>query len=145
MQFLYFILAGVLGGILAGMGMGGGTLTLPILVLVMGVGQLTAQFANLIAFLPSGTIALGMHAKNGLLKTDKLAYLLIPALVTCAVASMFATGMSGDLLKKLFGGFLCAVAVGSLAFKTAGNFKSQKQKDSENTKNSRDLHYNQNI
>lgn len=36
MQFLYFVLAGVLGGVLAGMGMGGGTLTLPILVLVMG-------------------------------------------------------------------------------------------------------------
>ena len=54
MQFLYFVLAGVLGGVLAGMGMGGGTLTLPILVLVMGVEQITAQFANLIAFLPSG-------------------------------------------------------------------------------------------
>ena len=51
MQFLYFVLAGVLGGVLAGMGMGGGTLTLPILVLVMGVEQITAQFANLIAFL----------------------------------------------------------------------------------------------
>ena len=58
MQFLYFVLAGVLGGVLAGMGMGGGTLTLPILVLVMGVEQITAQFANLIAFLPSGSAAL---------------------------------------------------------------------------------------
>lgn len=76
MQFLYFILAGVLGGVLAGMGMGGGTLTLPLLVLVMGVGQLTAQFANLIAFLPSGAIALGVHVKNGLVKTDNLTYLL---------------------------------------------------------------------
>lgn len=64
MQFLYFVLAGVLGGVLAGMGMGGGTLTLPILVLVMGVEQITAQFANLIAFLPSGSAALFVHAKT---------------------------------------------------------------------------------
>lgn len=64
MQFLYFVLAGVLGGVLAGMGMGGGTLTLPILVLVMGVEQITAQFANLIAFLPSGSAALLVHAKT---------------------------------------------------------------------------------
>ncbi|MCM1306122.1 MAG: TSUP family transporter [Bacteroides sp.] len=128
MQFLYFILAGILGGVLAGMGMGGGTLTLPLLVLVMGVGQLTAQFANLIAFLPSGTIALGLHVKNGLVKTDNLAYLLLPALITCAVASLFATKVDGDLLKKLFGGFLCAVAVGSLAFKSVGNFKTKKEK-----------------
>lgn len=134
MQFLYFILAGILGGILAGMGMGGGTLTLPLLVLVMGVGQLTAQFANLIAFLPSGTIALGVHAKNGLVKTDNLLYLLIPALVTCAVASLFATKIEGDILKKLFGGFLCAVAVGSLAFKTFGSFlqNGRKKKNQEN-------------
>ena len=127
MQFLYFILAGILGGILAGMGMGGGTLTLPLLVLVMGVGQLTAQFANLIAFLPSGTIALGVHMKNGLVKTDNLIYLLLPALITCAVASIFATKIQGDILKKLFGGFLCVVGVGSLAFKTFGNFKQKKE------------------
>lgn len=126
MKFLYFILAGILGGILAGMGMGGGTLTLPLLVLALGVGQLTAQYANLIAFLPSGTVALAMHVKNGLVKADNLAYLLMPALVTCAVASVFATKIEGDLLKKLFGGFLCFIAVGSLVFKTAGNFKSKK-------------------
>ena len=68
MQFIYFILAGLLGVILAGMGMGGGTLTLPILVLVMNVAQLTAQFANLSDFLPSGTGALFVHVKNGLLR-----------------------------------------------------------------------------
>ena len=131
MQFLYFILAGVLGGVLAGMGMGGGTLTLPLLVLVMGVGQLTAQFANLIAFLPSGAIALGVHVKNGLVKTDNLTYLLLPAIFTCAVASLFATKIDGDILKKLFGGFLCLVAVGSLAFKAFGSLKVGKEKKRE--------------
>lgn len=127
MQFLFFILAGILGGILAGMGMGGGTLTLPLLVLVMGVGQLTAQFANLIAFLPSGTLALCVHAGNGLVKTDNLLFLLLPALLTCAIASLFATKIEGDILKRLFGGFLCAVAIGSLAFKTFGNLAGKKK------------------
>ena len=78
MQFLYFVLAGVAGGILAGMGMGGGTLTLPILVIGLGVGQLTAQFANLVAFLPSGTVALFVHIKNGLVKKNNLLSLLLP-------------------------------------------------------------------
>lgn len=130
MRFLYFILVGLLGGVLAGMGMGGGTLTLPLLVLVMGVGQLTAQFANLIAFLPSGAIALALHVKNGLVKTDDLLWLLLPALATCALCSAFATKIQGDVLKKLFGAFLCAVAVGSLAFKTFKNFKPLKRKKS---------------
>lgn len=119
MRFLYFVLAGVLGGILAGMGMGGGTLTLPILVLVMGVSQLTAQFANLIAFLPSGTLALGMHMKNGFVKGDSILYVLLPAFVTCVVSSLFATRIHGELLKQLFGGFLVVIAVFSLAGKIA--------------------------
>lgn len=117
MQFLYFVLAGVLGGVLAGMGMGGGTLTLPILVLVFGVGQLTAQFANLLAFLPSGSAALMLHLKNGLVDSQNLGYLLVPAFLTCIGASFFATRIDADILKKLFGGFLCAVAAASLCGK----------------------------
>ena len=118
MQFLYFVLAGVAGGILAGMGMGGGTLTLPLLVIGLGVGQLTAQFANLVAFLPSGSAALYVHIKNGLVKKNNLLALLLPAVISCIVCSFFATKIDGELLKKLFGGFLVAIAIGSLTAKT---------------------------
>ena len=68
MKFVWYLLAGVCGGVLAGMGMGGGTLTIPILVLLLSAGQLTAQFANLVAFLPTGAAALGMHLRGGLVK-----------------------------------------------------------------------------
>jgi len=47
------------------------------------------------------------------------------------VASLFATKIDGDILKKLFGGFLCLVAVGSLAFKAFGNLKVGKEKKRE--------------
>lgn len=123
MQFIYFILAGLTGGILAGMGMGGGTLTLPILVLVMNVAQLTAQFANLIAFLPSGTAALFVHVKNGLVSKENLIYMLVPSIVACIGCSFFATEANGDLLKKLFGGFLVLVAVVSFVSKIAKEVK----------------------
>ncbi len=43
MKFLLYVAAGLAGGVLAGMGMGGGTLTLPILVLLLGVEQLTCR------------------------------------------------------------------------------------------------------
>lgn len=117
MQFLFFVLAGLAGGVLAGMGMGGGTLTLPILVLVMNVSQITAQFANLIAFLPSGTAALFVHVKNGLVRKENLIYMLVPSIIACVGCSFFATEASGDLLKKLFGGFLVLIAVCSFAAK----------------------------
>ena len=118
MQFLFYILAGLLGGILAGMGMGGGTLTLPLLVIALGVGQLTAHYANLLAFLPSGVSALALHFKNGLLRFDGLLYLLLPAIAGCAATSFFAAAVEQSLLRKLFGGFLIAVAAGSLFTKT---------------------------
>ena len=123
MQFIYFILAGLLGGILAGMGMGGGTLTLPILVLVMNVAQLTAQFANLIAFLPSGTSALFVHVKNGLVRKENLIYMFVPSIIACVGCSFFATEANGDLLKKLFGGFLVLVAIVSFISKIAKEVK----------------------
>ncbi len=123
MQFIYFILAGLLGGILAGMGMGGGTLTLPILVLVMNVAQLTAQFANLIAFLPSGTAALFVHVKNGLVRKENLIYMFVPSIIACVGCSFFATEANGDLLKKLFGGFLVLVAIVSFISKIAKEVK----------------------
>lgn len=117
MQFVFFVFAGVLGGILAGMGMGGGTLTLPILVLVMQVEQLTAQFANLIAFLPSGTASLAVHIHNGLVEKQGVALLIIPSVISCAISSYFASSIEGDLLQKLFGGFLVAVAICSFCAK----------------------------
>ena len=123
MQVIYFILAGRLGGILAGMGMGGGTLTLPILVLVMNVAQLTAQFANLIAFLPSGTSALFVHVKNGLVRKENLIYMFVPSIIACVGCSFFATEANGDLLKKLFGGFLVLVAIVSFISKIAKDVK----------------------
>ena len=117
------MLAGLLGGILAGMGMGGGTLTLPILVLVMNVAQLTAQFANLIAFLPSGTSALFVHVKNGLVRKENLIDMFVPSIIACVGCSFFATEANGDLLKKLFGGFLVLVAIVSFISKIAKEVK----------------------
>ena len=122
MKFLYLMLAGVAGGILAGMGMGGGTLTLPLLVLCLNVGQITAQFANLVAFLPSGAASLMLHVKNGLVKKNNLLFFLVPAIVTCVDCSFFAVETSGELLKKLFGGFLVALALFSFIGKTVKKY-----------------------
>lgn len=114
MKLLLYALAGVCGGVLAGMGMGGGTLTIPILVLLLSVDQLTAQFVNLIAFLPTGAAALGMHLKNKLVEPAALPYILIPALAATAVTSFFAQS-AAEWLGKLYGGFLVLIALFGLA------------------------------
>jgi uncharacterized membrane protein YfcA len=113
MKTVLFLIAGMAGGVLAGMGMGGGTLTIPLLVLLLGVEQSLAQSVNLVAFLPTGTVALGVHLKNKLVSFDKVLYLLLPALVTTVLSSIFATNLGGEVLTKLFGGFLTATSLGS--------------------------------
>lgn len=112
MTWLWYALCGILGGVLAGMGMGGGTLTIPLLVLLLDVEQGTAQFVNLLAFLPAGGAALIMHLKNKLVKSHNLAFILIPAVLAAALTSYFALASSDGMLKHLFGGFLTLLSVG---------------------------------
>ena len=111
MKWMLFVLAGALGGVLAGMGMGGGTLTIPLLVLFFDVDQTVAQTVNLVAFLPTGFLALLIHFKNKLVDGKKAMIVLAPALITTIISSLLATDMQGDILSKLFGGFLIVVAV----------------------------------
>ena len=124
MQWLWFAAAGICGGVLAGMGMGGGTLTIPILVLLLSVDQLTAQFANLIAFLPTGAAALGVHLKNGLVERAPLPWVLLPALAATAAKKDVAD--SSEVLGKLYGGFLVLIALGGLIGGVAANFSARK-------------------
>ena len=90
MSFLIFLLCGIAGGVLGGMGMGGGTLLIPLLTAVCGVKQTAAQGVNLLCFLPMSAVALAVHAKSGLLKKEGLAFLTVPALLFSALFSVAA-------------------------------------------------------
>lgn len=113
-DWIFFLLSGLAGGVLAGMGMGGGTLTIPLLTFAMGVEQLTAQYVNLLAFVPTGTASLGLHLKNKLVSFKNVGYLLLPAVIASAISSVFAFDAGNEILTTLFGCFLVAVAVFSL-------------------------------
>lgn len=96
---------------LGGMGMGGGTVLIPALTIILGVEQHAAQATNLIAFLPMALFTLKVHKENGLLKTKGLLWIVIPAIVTSVLAGFLASLLPSDILKKLFGAFLVALAV----------------------------------
>ena len=117
MRYVYLTLAGLLGGVLAGLGMGGGTLTIPILVLALGVGQIAAQAVNLFAFLPSGSVALFLHAKNGYVDFKIVPIVVLPAIVVCVFTSFWAQKVNVEILKKAYGCFLIAIAGCSLVAK----------------------------
>ena len=111
MSFYLYLILGFLGGIPAGMGMGGGTVTIPLLVLIGGVEQKIAQCANLFAFLPMSIGALKMHAENGFLQTDGIIWVMIPAVLLSAVGAMTASVLPSDILRKGFGAFLIGLSL----------------------------------
>ena len=66
MEILFLILFGFIGGVLGGMGMGGGTLLIPLLTIGLKLSQQNSQAIKLLAFLPMSIIALIIHTKNKL-------------------------------------------------------------------------------
>lgn len=111
MSFILFLAAGFLSGVLGGMGMGGGTILIPALTVILGVEQHVAQATNLIAFLPMAAFTLKVHSDNGLLKTDGVWWLVIPALLTSVLTGFLAVLLPAEVLKKLFGGFLVILSI----------------------------------
>lgn len=91
--------------------MGGGTLLIPILTIMLGVDQHVAQATNLIAFLPMALFSLQIHRGSGLLKLDGLLWLIIPAVISSVAGAVLARFLAGEILKKLFGAFLIFLGV----------------------------------
>ncbi len=110
MSFYLYVLLGFLGGIPAGMGMGGGTVTIPLLVLVGGVEQKFAQCANLFSFLPMSVGALKTHTENKLLSTKGIGWIIVPALLLAVLGSTLAALLPSEILRKGFGVFLIGLA-----------------------------------
>ena len=67
MSVIWFLIAGVVSGVIAGMGMGGGTLLIPILTIFLNLEQRLAQGINLIVFVPMSIFAIIIHCKNKLI------------------------------------------------------------------------------
>lgn len=117
MNWLWFLLVGLVGGVLGGMGMGGGTLLIPLLTIIMGVGQHTAQSVNLISFIPMAIISLIVHIKNKLLNKKGVLWIIVPGCISCIGGALLSKAVSNALLTKLFGGFLVVLACIQFVFK----------------------------
>lgn len=111
MAFYLFLLIGVAGGLLGGMGMGGGTALIPLLVLFCGVEQGVAQGLNLLSFVPMSAVALTVHAKRGLVKGREAFPVALPALLFSALFSLLSDFLPSAVLKLSFGTFLILLSL----------------------------------
>ncbi|MGI6113086.1 MAG: sulfite exporter TauE/SafE family protein [Mahellales bacterium] len=108
---MLLVLIGLLSGIIGGMGIGGGTILIPALILLIGLKQQMAQSVNLLSFIPTAIIALVIHWKNKNIKWKLALNIILLGIVGAIIGSYLAVYLSPGLLKRLFGIFLLIMGV----------------------------------
>ena len=106
MDFIIYVIIGLLSGIISGMGIGGGTVLVPALSIIYGMQQQTVQKINLIYFIPTAVIALITHVKQGNIEKKPLLPIIAFGLIGAAAGSFIAVGMKAEILRRYFGFFL---------------------------------------
>lgn len=111
MMFFLQVLFGVLGGFFGGLGMGGGTLLIPLLTIFLGFNQQLSQGINLLTFVVMALFSLVIHSKNGFIVTKNLIWIILGGVVFAILGSVLATYVPSLILRKIFGGFLVILAI----------------------------------
>lgn len=136
-KILIFIIIGIAGGLIGGMGMGGGTLLIPLLTLFTATDQHLAQAVNLIAFIPMSAVALIIHIKNKLVEFRFVLITALPAVTASVLASLLSKRVEGDALGMYFGIFLMCLGVYQLVSAIIVLVKKKKLKDGKKSKENR--------
>ena len=118
--------AAILSGLLGGMGMGGGTLYIPVLTNFFGVSQRMAQWLNLLSFVPMAAVSLCIHAANHRLCARGFWLLFCPAMASAALFAYLATRLKGRVLALAFGLFLVLMGAVGMVF-AVKNYVRQKR------------------
>lgn len=110
---LIIVVLGLITGFMAGMlGIGGGIIVIPALVMIMGFTQQGAQGTSLAMMLPPvGIFAVMNYYKAGHVDIKVAAILALVFIVGSIFGSKLAVKIPQDVLKKVFGGFLFLVAI----------------------------------
>ena len=113
-MIIVYILVGVISGVLGGMGMGGGTLLIPLLTLVLRFNQQLVQGINLISFCIMAGLVLIVHIKNGYVDIKNAIFFGIFAIFFAILGAFLASVASSYILKKSFGVLLIIISLYSV-------------------------------
>jgi uncharacterized membrane protein YfcA len=105
-KWLLPFFCGLAAGTISAWGVGGGTLLLLVMTLLLGVDQRTAQGINLLFFLPTAASALFFHARGGYLHKPTLKRAVPAAVVAALIGAWISTALDVEVLRRPFGGYL---------------------------------------
>jgi uncharacterized membrane protein YfcA len=117
-KIIIFLIAGALTGFLSGMmGVGGGIIMIPVMVILAGFTQHVAQGTALLVMVPTGTIGAFTHWKIGNIEKGILWGLIPGIIVGTYLGGNFAHVIPDDILRLIFASIL--IVVGLRYFKTS--------------------------
>ena len=110
-------LAGALLGYLAALGIGGGSLLILWLTVVLGIAQGTARSINLMFFLAAAGAVSIFRWRQGTLQLKKILPAILAGCLSAAVFSLVANRLDVERMRKLFGILLLITGLRELFYR----------------------------
>ncbi|HYA13724.1 MAG TPA: sulfite exporter TauE/SafE family protein [Syntrophales bacterium] len=110
--FLY-ILLGLIAGVLSGLiGIGGGTIIVPALVIFFGISQHMAQGTTLALLVPPiGILAAWTYYRQGYVDLNIAGFICLGFFIGGLVGAKIATSLSNIVLERIFGVALLLISL----------------------------------
>ena len=119
MSIVIIVTIGLTVGLISGLlGLGGGAILVPLLVLLLGYSQHSAQGMSLIVIIPTALAAIWQYRKENLVDCRMAAYLAAGAIIGALISSNYAQIIPGEYLKKFFGVFIVIIGLKMLIGKS---------------------------
>jgi uncharacterized membrane protein YfcA len=99
------------GAMAAALGIGGGVVFVPALVVLLDFAQQTAQGTSLAVILPTALVATVTHAGRGRVVWRIALPVSLAAVVGAVVGARIALALDGLLLRRMFAGLLAVLTV----------------------------------
>ena len=111
-EILALLAIGLTAGLLAGLlGIGGGVVMVPAMVLIMGLDQHVAQGTSLLVIIPAAAFGSFTHHRHGRLALRDAAALAVGGVLGAVFGSVTALSLDDQLLRRLFAILIVGVAV----------------------------------
>ncbi|MCI8655395.1 MAG: sulfite exporter TauE/SafE family protein [Clostridia bacterium] len=105
------VLIGLTSGIVSGTGMGGGTVLILLLTMILGIEQHIAQATNLIFFIPTSIVAIITNWKHKLIDTKMSVVISICGIIGAIFGAIISNKTDVKNLRRYFGIFLAVIAI----------------------------------
>lgn len=116
-SFPVSVIVGSLLGFLTGMGVGGGSLLILWLTLVLTLDQAAARGINLLFFLPASAICCIFRLKQKKVNLKVCLPAILSGCIAAVLASLASTAMDTQLLRKPFGILLLATGLREILYR----------------------------